>query len=324
MSEGLGLFIGLVFLAVFVLIVGLFMPVFGENRQSNKRLRQRLKNLAKETEVPEAIKLLRENTLNNLSGWERQLEESEALADLKLMIAQSGRKLLVYRFLLFSLAIALAAGVVVFILTKLWLLALGALLVGGLAPYLKIRHERQQRLALFEEQLPEAIDIMRRALQAGHPFNESLHLVEEELEDPIKTEFSITFSELNYGNNVKWALLGLLGRVQSVNVMALVTSVLVQMETGGNLAEILSNLSRVIRARFRFHRKVRTLSAEGRMSAWILVLVPFFLFGLIHFTTPGYLPILMESETGKKMIVGSFLGMIVGVFWIRRIIRIDV
>ncbi len=324
MSEGLGLFIGLVFLAVFVLMVGLFMPVFGENRQSNKRLRQRLKSLAKETEVPEAIKLLRENTLSNLSGWERQLEESEALADLKLMIAQSGRKLLVYRFLLFSLAFALAAGVLVFILTKLWLLALGALLMGGLAPYLKIRHERQQRLALFEEQLPEAIDIMRRALQAGHPFNESLHLVEEELEDPIKTEFSITFSELNYGNNVKWALLGLLGRVQSVNVMALVTSVLVQMETGGNLAEILSNLSRVIRARFRFHRKVRTLSAEGRMSAWILVLVPFFLFGLIHFTTPGYLPILMESETGKKMIVGSFLGMIVGVFWIRRIIRIDV
>jgi len=324
MDSPLLIFIGLVFVTVFVLMFALFMPVFGENGSSRKRLRERLSKMAEDVEIPTAVRLLREDKLGKLSATERLVETSQLLVGLRFLICQSGHKILAYRFILLSGCIGLGAGLVLWFLSKIWFLAIGAFLLGSLVPYYKLILDRGQRMARFEEQLPEAIDVMRRALQAGHPFNESLHLVGEELEDPIKKEFSITFAELNYGNDMKWALLGLLERTQSVNVMALVTSVLVQRETGGNLAEILSNLSSIIRGRFRFHRKVKTLSAEGRMSAWILGLVPFALIALIQLTTPDYLNILFVSDFGIKLCIGAFIAMMIGMLWIRKIIRIEV
>lgn len=324
MDNSMLIFIGLVFLTVFILMVALFMPVFGESSQSRKKLRARLKNMAADTEIPQAVKLLREDRLGKLSPLERQFETSDLLSGIRFLINQSGHQMLAYRFVLLSAGLGLLSALAAWSFTKIGLLAVIAFGAGCLAPYFKVNYDRAQRMARFEEQLPEAIDVMKRALQAGHPFNESLQLVGEELDDPIKREFAITFAELNYGNDLKWSLLGLLERVQSVNVMALVTSVLIQRETGGNLAEILGNLSSVIRGRFRFHRKVKTLSAEGRLSAWILALVPFALFGLIHLTTPTYLPILVQSDLGINLCIGAFLGMAIGIFWIRRIIRIDV
>jgi len=324
MNSSLLIFISLVFVTVFFLMFALFMPVFGENGGSRKRLRERLNRMAEDIEIPTAVKLLREDKLGKLSPAERLVETSKLLDGLRFLICQSGHQILAYRFILLSGSIGLACGLLVWLLAKMWLLAIGAFLFGSLILYYKLILDRAHRMARFEEQLPEAIDVMRRALQAGHPFNESLHLVGEELDDPIKKEFSITFAELNYGNNMKWALLGLLERTQSVNVMALVTSVLVQRETGGNLAEILSNLSTIIRGRFRFHRKVKTLSAEGRMSAWILGLVPFALIALIQFTTPSYLTILFNSDFGIKLCIGAFIAMMIGMLWIRKIIRIEV
>ena len=324
MNSSITLFVGLVFLSVFILMLALFMPVFGENSQSRKKLSARLKKMSEETQVPAAIRLLRENKLDKLSSIERELETSAYLSGIRLLISQSGYKLLAYRFILFSIFTGVLLGVLAWYFSNLWIVGTLAFCLGCFIPYFKINFDRVQRLARFEEQLPEAIDVMKRALQAGHPFNESLHLVGEELDDPIRTEFAITFAELNYGSDLKWALFGLLERVQSVNVMALVTAVLVQRETGGNLAEILGKLSSIIRGRFRFHRKVKTLSAEGRMSAWILALVPFVMFAMIHITTPTYLPILIESETGINLCIGAFLAMVIGMIWIRKIIRIDV
>lgn len=324
MNTSVMIFVGLVFLSVLILMLALFMPVFGENGQSRKKLKARLEKMAEETTTPAAIKLLRDDKLGKLSPLERALETSACLSSIRYFINQSGHQLLAYRFVIFSAASGLLAALITWNVTQLWILVIAAFVGGCFLPFLKINFDRNQRLAKFEEQLPDAIDVMKRALQAGHPFNESLHLVGEELEEPIKSEFSKTFAELNYGGDLKWALLGLLERIQSVNVMALVTAVLVQRETGGNLAEILANLSNIIRGRFRFHRKVRTLSAEGRMSAWILALVPFVMFAMIHFTTPTYLPILVESEIGIQLCVGAFLAMIVGMIWIRKIIRINV
>ena len=119
-------------------------------------------------------------------------------------------------------------------------------------------------------------------------------------------------------------MVGLLARVPSVTVMALVTSILVQKETGGNLAEVLEQISKVIRGRFRFQRKVMTLTAEGRMSAWVLALVPLVLFAAIWITSPDYLPILVEDERGKNMIIYGFVSGVIGIAWIRKIIRIEV
>jgi len=180
-----------------------------------------------------------------------------------------------------------------------------------------------RRVGKFEEQLPDAVDVMKRALRAGHPFNSCLKLVAEDMDEPISREFELTFADVNYGNDLRRALLGLLLRVPSTSLMAVVTAVLIQKETGGNLAEIFESISQVIRSRFRFGRRVRTLSAEGRLSAWILTLVPILLFGVLWLTTPAYLPPLLESPTGQKMIAFAVIMMVVAVFWMRKIIRID-
>jgi tight adherence protein B len=208
--------------------------------------------------------------------------------------------------------------------TRLPLAVALAVIVGAALPFFKVWNARSKRMERFEEQLPEAIDSMRRALRAGHPFNASIKLVAEDMEDPIAREFELTFSDINYGNDVRRAMLGLLQRVPSMNVMALVTSVLVQKETGGNLAEILGQISSVIRGRFRFQRRVTTLSAEGRLSGWILALIPFALCAMLTFTSPDYLPVLFEDPVGRQIIAGGFGSGILGIIWIRRIIRIDV
>jgi tight adherence protein B len=196
--------------------------------------------------------------------------------------------------------------------------------MGGGLPFFKIFRDRANRIQVFEEQLPDAIDMVKRALRAGHPFSGAIKLVADEMDDPVAGEFGTTFADINYGNDSRRAMLGLLQRVPSVTVMALVTSVLVQRETGGNLAEILERISAVIRGRFKLQRKVKTLSAEGRMSAWILALVPLVLFAVIWVTTPEYLPMLLEEEAGKKMIIYGAISSIVGIFWIKKIIRIEV
>ena len=198
------------------------------------------------------------------------------------------------------------------------------LAIASCLPFVKIRRDRTNRIARFEEQLPDAIDIMKRALKAGHPFTSTLKLVASDMEKPIAEEFETTFNDISYGSDVRRAMLGLLSRVPSVTVMALVTSILGQKETGGNLAEVLEQIAKAIRSRFRFHRKVRTLTAEGRMSAWVLALVPLVLFATIWVTTPDYLPILIEDPRGHNLIIYGCISGIIGIAWIRRIIRIEV
>jgi tight adherence protein B len=321
-DEMMAVFIVLVFATVFLLMAGLTMPVFGENAKHRRRLKARATQLGNDKPTTAAIEL-RKDALKDLSSLALQLESLDALSKLRQLIAQSGNDIAARHLLLLSLMLACAGSMIALMLTHKPVFALLVGVVVAPLPVVKILLDRNKRLARLEEQLPDAIDVMKRALQAGHPFNESLNLVAMELDDPIATEFGETFADLNYGNDAKYALLGLLRRVPSVNVMAMVTSVLVQRETGGNLAEVLDNLSRVIRARFKFHRKVRTMSAEGRLSAWVLCMVPFALIALLMVTTPDYLPVLLEHPVGHKLIVGSLAGMVVGIFWINRIIRIE-
>jgi tight adherence protein B len=189
---------------------------------------------------------------------------------------------------------------------------------------MRIATKRKNRMALFEEQLPDAIETMTRALRAGHPFPAALKMIGDEFDDPIAGEFELTFGDINYGNDVRRAMLGLLSRIPTVTVMALVTAVLVQKESGGNLAEILERISAVIRGRFKLYRKIKTLSAEGRMSAWVLAMVPLGLFVVLMITTPDYLPSLVDDERGLKMIMASIVSATIGIYWIRNILRIEV
>jgi len=321
-TSGVMVFLALLAGAVFVLSQALVVPAFGDAGRTRKLLRQKLRAIDSADTEAQVTSLLREKYLRDLSPLARRLESMPAAEALAKLIEQSGQSMLAHRFILLSLAVGLVAGFVGWSFTDTLLLALAAFGAGIVAPYMWLLRARAERFAKIEEQLPDAIDVMKRALRAGHPFNASLKLVAEDMDQPIAREFELTFADVNFGNDLRRALLGLLLRVPSTNMMALVTGVLIQKETGGNLAEIFESLSRVIRGRFRFQRKVRTLSAEGRLSAWILSLVPIVLFGVISITTPDYLPPLLHDLVGRRILWFSGIMMVLGVYWMRKIIRI--
>lgn len=324
MSTGLTIFILLVFATVFFLMQGLVVPVFGEGAKARKHLLKKLTEIEHGSDQESYSSLLREKYLRKLSPWERTLESLPAMEVLGERIEQAGHKYLAYRVVLLAVAMAVAAAFVAWGYTRLIYAPPLAALMCGYLPFMKITRDRAARLALFEEQLPDAIDTMTRALKAGHPFSQTLKLISEDMDDPLAGEFELTFGDINYGNDVRRAMLGLLKRVPSMTLMALVTSVLVQKETGGNLAEILDRISGVLRGRFRFHRKVKTLSAEGRMSAWVLAVIPLGLFAALHITSPDYLPMLVEDPRGQKMIIAGFILSCIGIMWIRKLLRIEV
>ena len=323
MTSGVAIFLALFGAAVFLLSQVLIVPAFGSDAAARKLLRRKMREIDAVDAQNQVTSLLRQKYLRELSPLARRLEDTPLMEALGRVIEQSGRSILAHRLVAVAVLLAVAAFVVVMILLENELVALAAFVAGAAAPFIVIFRVRRARLEKFEEQLPDAVDVMKRALRAGHPFNACLKLVAEDMDEPIAREFELTFADVNYGNDLRRALLGMLFRVPSTNLMAVVTAVLIQKETGGNLAEIFERISQVIRSRFRFGRKVRTLSAEGRMSAWILALVPIILFGILWITTPAYLPPLLVDPLGKKLLVFAGVMMVVAVFWMRRIIRID-
>ena len=323
-SEFVLAFLGMVFTAIFLLSQGLTVPVFGEAGKVRKRIRSRLNMLERANDLPNMQSVLRQKYLRRLSPLEAWLEQLPAMEALAQMIEQAGHEYRAYRVLLLGLTLALASGIVLWLITRTWWVAVPAAMVVFWLPILKISNDRIKRFARFEEGLPDALDAMCRALRAGHPFNETLQLVADEHKGPVAHEFGLTFADINYGNDVRRAMLGLLERVPSMTVMMLVTTVLIHRETGGNLTEVLDRLSSLIRGRFRFQRKVKTLSAEGRMSGWILVSMPFVLAAAIVLSSPTYLPLLINEPLGRKLVLGAFVAMLIGIYWIRKIIRIQV
>lgn len=317
-------FLAMVFISVFLMVYSFAVPVFGAERKAARRLKKRLRTVALQRHHKGAAAMLREKYLRELSPLERWLEALPGMERLALYIEQAGRQTPAYRVALLALVLCVTGGWLTFTFLHQPLLAVLAAAAGLAAPFVRISMDRSKRLMKFEEQLPEALDVMVRALKAGHPFSGTLQLVSEEMNDPIAHEFGITFADINYGLDVKQAFLNLLERVPNMTLMTMVTAVVVQRETGGNLAETLNKISTVIRGRFRLSRRIRTLSSEGRLSAWILAMIPFVLLIIIMVTTPSYLPILLQEEAGHKIIITAFFMQLVGILWIRRIINIEV
>lgn len=324
MSNGMWLFALLVFFTVVLLMQGTVVPVFSDSRKMNKRIQARLQRMADVAGGPEFNSLLREKYLRDLSSLERSLEALPGMERLARMLEQAGRQTPAYRLVLTSLALSLAAAVAGWIMSRWWPVATASALVGLAMPYLQVTRARANRFARFEEQMPDAIDMMQRALKAGHPFGQCLKLVAEDMQEPISREFEMTFADLSYGNDPRRALFGLLQRVPSVSVTALITAVMVQRETGGNLAESLAKISSVIRGRFRFQRRVRTLSAEGRLSGWILSMTPLVLFAILWIMRPDYVGMLTGHPKGATLIGSAIVMGTIGVLWIRRLVRIEV
>jgi tight adherence protein B len=312
----------LVFGSVFVLTGALAGNV---GSQVQRRLRARLAVVREELDdMAKPASLIREKYLRRLSPLERLLEELPGMRRLGRMVEQAGDTTPAYRVALTCLLLGIAAGTLVSMLTGSAGFALLATAALAPLPVLRIHRRRQERLRQFEEQLPDALDMMARALRAGTPLMESFKFVAEEMMPPISEEFRTTWSHMNYGIGMRASFYDLHQRVPGVSLRAVTTAVLVQRETGGNLAEILAKISDVLRGRFRFQRRLKTLTAEGRISAIGLVAIPFILAGVLSVTSPGYLAIMFNDPMGQRLIIGSLVLMAIGMLWIRRLTRVQV
>jgi tight adherence protein B len=324
MSGGVLMFILLVAGAVFLLLQGLMVPAFGDHRRERKMLQRRLATIEQELGKAGSASLVRQKFLHTLSPFQRSLESLPGMEKLAILIDRAGGKMMAHQLVLLSLVLGICGALVCAIITNSAYGALAGGTLTAIVPFLKLRIDLGRRAAKLEEQLPDAIDVLRRAMRAGHPFNAAIKLVAEEIDEPVGKQFALTFADINFGMDVRRAMLGLLERVPSVTMMTFVTAVLLQRETGGNLAEVLEQIVKVVRGRFKFFRKVRTLSAEGRMSAWVLALVPLVLFGAMSITQPKYLPVLVEDPLGRDLIAAAIVLGTIGVLWIRALLRIEV
>lgn len=321
-QKTLIIFLLLIAGAVFLLSQLILVPSFGTRSVESRLIKKRLKKMTEAGRVGE-YSLVRKKYLRELSTLERILESLPGTDRVQDLLEQAGKTYPSYRVILTMVGLAIIVGVFTWIFTTSLIAAPFAALFAGFLPYLKLKDDRKKRLDLFEEQLPEALDMMTRALRAGYPFNEAMHYIAEEMEDPIAHEFGITFEEINYGRDVKQAFNYLLMRVPSTNLVAATTAILIQRETGGNLAELLGKISGILRQRFRFQRRVKTITAESRMSAWVLSLLPFFVFLVITLRTPDYVKPLFDTSAGNIILGGGLALQVIGAFWVRKQINFD-
>lgn len=314
----------LVLLLVFGAVVAIVMLVAAAATDAvAQRLRTRLLAL-KDVDESEPLGAIRARYLRQLPPWERWLEQQPGMLVLARLIEQAGHTVPAYRVAFLCLVLAVVAGVLVGAALRHPLAGLVAAALIGFLPLAKLMLDRSERLRKFEEQLPDALDLMTRSLRAGNPLLESFKFVADEMQPPLAADFSHAWSNINFGVSMKGSLLNLLERAPSVSLRAMVTAILVQRETGGNLAEVLDKITDVLRARAKFQRRLKTLTAEGRMSAWVLALMPFGMSGVLAVSSPEYLPMLLNDPLGVKLIIGSLVMMSVGIFWISRIVRIRV
>ncbi len=244
--------------------------------------------------------------------------------EVELLLTQAGLDWAPQTFLLLSLGLALGLGGAVLVLTGSLLLAMIGAACGGPLPYVYVRRKRTLKLRRFEEHLPEAVDLLTRAIRAGHPLSAGIGMVADEAPDVVATEFRQMFEEQRFGLPFEEAIIGLADRIDLVDVRIFVTAVLVQRDVGGNLAETLDNLADTIRARFSIRRQLRVYTAQGRLSGYILGALPIAVALIVLVLNREYMMLLFGTGFGRILVAAAVTMQILGYLWIRRIVNIEI
>jgi tight adherence protein B len=268
--------------------------------------------------------LVKDRHVGPLPGLDRMVGGSAKGFALAAWIEQSGVRLSVSALLLMSIGCGAVAGFIVAMATRMsigWII--GGLL-GAAMPSVFLRVKRTRRLRTFEEAFPEALDLVSRALKAGHAFATGLKMVADEMPEPVGPEFRKTFDEQNFGLPLKDALSNLTVRMPLLDVRFFSTAVLIQRETGGNLSEILENLAHVVRERFKILRQVRVYTAHGRLTGYVLLALPVFLSIALAFINPEHMQLLFKERIGHLLLGAATVMQIVGYFWIKQVVKIEV
>jgi tight adherence protein B len=315
-----------IFIAVVLLIEGIFLLFRSWWNPEVRRVKTQLRQLSLEEYGQGDIDLVRRRLMSDIPWFNRFLVNLRAplVGKLDRMVLQANLPypvgvVLMASFVLTVLGFGLASFVSQWFLVRV---ALG--LIMGVIPFLYVQLKRGKRIKRFEEQLPDAMEMLARSLKAGHAFTGGLQMVGQEFDDPIGTEFSKTVDEINFGVGYEDALRNLSSRIESDDLKLFVISVIIQRTSGGNLAEILDNIGRLVRERFKLKGNIRTLTAEGRISAYVLIALPFIIGYVMYLLNPDYISILFTDPIGHFLLMAAAIMMMVGAYVMKRMVEIKV
>lgn len=318
-------FVVLLFIATVLLIEGVYLYWTGRHGKAVTRVNARVRALTGNgVAASESLSILKNGSESETPWMLRLLMGGSRLSALNQFLLQAGLNWSIKRLFFYAAVCAVCGLFAGLILHQPPMVSFVFAIACATLPVLVVRRKRNKRIASLEQQLPEAADLVARAMLAGHSFASALGMVGDEMPQPLGGEFKIAFDEINFGVSMNDALQNMVGRVPLDDLRYFVIAVLIQREAGGNLAEILGNISGIIRERLKLLGKVRVLSAEGRLSAWILSLMPFVLAGVISLISPGLMRIFWTDPTGMKMAGVALVFMLFGILWSRKIVRIRV
>lgn len=315
-----------VFLFALFLVLGAYLLATHGSDAKRARLRQRLAEALLHSAHTEDIEvvLARNELMSEIPALNRVLIRVQAALHLKQMLDQADLQITPSRLVMFSGMAGMLAALSVSMISISILMMIGAGLVAAALPFVHVYWKRKKRFDQFLEHLPDALDLMSRALAAGHAFSESMHMVSSEMPEPIATEFRKTYEEQNLGLSLKLALENLTDRIPLLDLRMCVTAVLIQRETGGNLAEILEKVAHTIRERFRIMGDLKTLTTSSRMSAWLLCGLPIFVTFAITVLNPEYMAVLWKDQRGHYLIATALMLQVTGMLIVRKILRIKI
>ncbi len=316
-------------IAVFLVVaLGVFVvaSLLDERSSKARLLRERLSTVQKtaERDPSQELALLRDEVMSKIPALDNLLRRSASISNFQTMLEQADVKSRAGNVLLLCVLSGVGLGLIVLLFTGFPQFAWLGLVLGAFLPYAYANYKRTKRFQKFEEIFPEAIDTLARAVRAGHAFTTALELIASEISEPVASEFRKLYEEQKFGLPVRDALINLTERVPLVDVKFFVTAVMLQRETGGNLAEILDNLSYVIRERFKIMRQVRVHTAQGRMTMMLLMGLPPIIVVTMQAMNPSFIRPLFDDPIGHALIVVGITLQTLGYFVIRKIIQIQV
>jgi tight adherence protein B len=320
----------LVFVGVVVAIVcGYFAITLLPGILAARRLDRRLHDVSSDSaaadpNAPPEETILKHALEGPLPGMDRLVSGTGGGKRLARLIDQAGVRTTPSAVALISIVTAAAAGLLTFLFVPQRWAPLAAAALGAFLPFAWLMHKRSSRLKKFEEQFPEALDLLSRAIRAGHALQTALGMAAEELPDPVGPEFKKTFDQQNFGLPLRDALNEMAARIGLLDVRFFVTAVLIQRDTGGNLSEILENLAHVVRERFKIRRQVRVHTAHGRFTGYVLLALPAALAIALSFINPEHMQVLFRERVGQLMLMGAIVMQTIGFIWIRQVIKIEV
>ena len=317
--------IGIIIFFMVVIVIELFTYAVKHMRSVQRaRIRKRLKKHTYVKDSAGQIDIVKRRVLSDIPSFNKLLLKTPGVKRLDNLTIKANAKYPAGLYVLVSLFLGTVGflGMNYFLSNRLSSLLFAVLLAA--VPFLWLINLKKKRIEKFRRQFPEALDLIARSLRAGHSLNSSMKMASDEFDDPLGTEFEETLGEINFGVSVANALKNLAERVECPELKYFVVAVILQRETGGNLSELVESLANLIREKFKFHADVRTLSAEGRLSAVILVAIPFFIGFYINMVNPEYLDLLFSRPVGRIMLITAAILMALGIFVMSRMVKIKV